>query len=288
MSAGSSWQRAGIVAATVTLGAVSLGAGSAPAFDGPPQEIRTFTGTTPGAIEEALAELQRDPTRSSLAANRSRTAASLQSGAGTAETTPSAEATPSVEGNAAAETTPTDRVEVRTVTETVEIPAPAEQRVDDPALAAGTVTAAQQAAPGTATVTTQISTVNGVETARTELSRVTVREPVPGVVHVGTKPALRSQGSRVFFDDEEFGVNWDGLAYCESTNNPKAEYHPSGYPSTFGLFQFDLETWQSVDGVGNPADATPEEQLLRAKLLYAKRGLEPWLCASAAGGPPPA
>ena len=96
----------------------------------------------------------------------------------------------------------------------------------------------------------------------------------------------RWQGSRVFFHDTEFGVNWDGLAYCESTNNPKAVNNPAGFLSTYGLFQFDLPTWQSVGGSGNPGDASPEEQLQRAKVLYKQRGLEPWLCGYAASGPP--
>ena len=98
--------------------------------------------------------------------------------------------------------------------------------------------------------------------------------------------AATSSGSRVFFHDTEFGVNWDGLAYCESTNNPNAVNNPSGYLSTYGLFQFDLPTWASVGGSGNPGDASPEEQLVRAKLLYQSRGLEPWLCGYAASGPP--
>ena len=62
-------------------------------------------------------------------------------------------------------------------------------------------------------------------------------------MHVGTKSTLDVQGGRVFFHDTEFGVNWDGLAYCESTNNPKAVNNPAGFLSTYGLFQFDLPTW---------------------------------------------
>ena len=58
--------------------------------------------------------------------------------------------------------------------------------------------------------------------------------------------------------------------------NPSA-----GYP-TYGLFQFDLPTWASVGGSGNPVDASPQEQLMRAKLLYQSRGLGPWACAYAA------
>jgi hypothetical protein len=48
------------------------------------------------------------------------------------------------------------------------------------------------------------------------------------------------------------------------------------------MFQFDLPTWASVGGSGNPIDASPQEQLMRAKLLYQSRGLEPWACRDAA------
>jgi hypothetical protein len=140
--------------------------------------------------------------------------------------------------------------------------------------------------PGKAQVVTQVTTVNGVETERKELSRTTVAEPIPSITHVGSMSTLDWQGSRVFFHDTEFGVNWDGMAYCESTNNPKAVNNPAGYLSTYGLFQFDVPTWASVGGSGNPLDASPEEQLIRAKLLYQSRGLEPWLCGYAASGPP--
>jgi uncharacterized protein YabE (DUF348 family) len=177
------------------------------------------------------------------------------------------------------------RVAVNTVTETVPLPVP-DQQVDDPALDKGTTVVAAAGTAGQQQVVSQVTTTNGVETGRQEVSRTTITESTPNQVHVGSKSTLDVQGSRVFFHDTEFGVNWDGLAYCESTNNPNAVNNPAGYLSTYGLFQFDLPTWASVGGSGNPGDATPEEQLVRAKLLYQSRGLEPWLCGYAASGPP--
>jgi len=177
------------------------------------------------------------------------------------------------------------RVSVTTSADTVDI-APADQQVDDPNLDKGSTAVAQLGVPGKAQVVTQVTTVNGVETERKELSRTTVAEPTASITHVGRKSTLDWQGSRVFFHDTEFGVNWDGMAFCESTNNPTAVNNPAGYLSTYGLFQFDLPTWASVGGSGNPLDASPEEQLIRAKLLYQSRGLEPWLCGYAASGPP--
>lgn len=72
----------------------------------------------------------------------------------------------------------------------------------------------------------------------------------------------------------------DVLAGCESGTGP----HDSGDPTAvnprnhahFGLFQFDLETWGSVGGTGNPAQATRDEQYRRATTLLEDRGTQPW------------
>lgn len=74
---------------------------------------------------------------------------------------------------------------------------------------------------------------------------------------------------------------WAALADCESSGDPQA-VDPSG--TYFGLYQFDLSTWQANGGTGNPAAATPAEQLRVAKLLQARRGWSPWpACARKLG-----
>jgi LysM repeat protein len=65
---------------------------------------------------------------------------------------------------------------------------------------------------------------------------------------------------------------WSKVAACESGGNPRA-VNPAGY---YGLFQFDRQTWRSVGGSGNPANASAGEQVMRAKRLYAQRGASPW------------
>ncbi|TDW17509.1 transglycosylase family protein [Kribbella kalugense] len=65
---------------------------------------------------------------------------------------------------------------------------------------------------------------------------------------------------------------WAKVANCESSGNPRA-VNGAGY---YGLFQFDLQTWRSVGGSGNPTQASAAEQLMRAKKLYAQRGASPW------------
>ena len=147
----------------------------------------------------------------------------------------------------------------------------------------GTSKVVQQGKPGTELVTYRVTSVNGRQTAKVESGRTTVAAPVGTITHIGTKTTFTYVGNEVFTNDTSFGVNWDGLANCESTHNPKAiNANPSAGLPTYGLFQFDLPTWASVGGSGNPMDATPEEQLMRAKLLFQQRGLEPWACRDAA------
>jgi uncharacterized protein YabE (DUF348 family) len=275
--------------------------------------------TTADTVDEALRQLGQDPSTFELSADRSReipltgltvtannlhtvalsdagaAAVSVQSGARTvgdllAGQNITLAATDTVTPDVATAVTDglqvtVTRIAVTTLNETVDVP-PTDQQIDDPAIDKGTSVVAVAGTPGKQDVVTQVTTTNGVETARQEVSRTTVTEPTPNQVHVGSKSTLDVQGSRVFFHDTEFGVNWDGLAFCESTNNPHAVNNPAGYLSTYGLFQFDLPTWATVGGSGTPGDASPEEQLMRAKLLYQSRGLEPWLCGYAASGPP--
>lgn len=44
----------------------------------------------------------------------------------------------------------------------------------------------------------------------------------------------------------------------------------------YGAYQFDLPTWASVGGRGNPAAAAPLEQDYRAVVLLRRRGPSPW------------
>ncbi len=68
-------------------------------------------------------------------------------------------------------------------------------------------------------------------------------------------------------------AGWEALRFCESTDNYRA-VNPSGRYR--GAYQFDLPTWESVGGTGDPAEASPSEQDARARELYARRGHSPW------------
>lgn len=96
------------------------------------------------------------------------------------------------------------------------------------------------------------------------VSRWLERKPLPRPTH---KPVARPHLTVVP------PLNWHGLALCESTDNPHAADPSQTY---FGLYQFDILTWRSVGGRGNPADASRAEQTFRARILFGMRGRTPW------------
>lgn len=68
------------------------------------------------------------------------------------------------------------------------------------------------------------------------------------------------------------GGNLASIRACESGGN-YATNTGNGY---YGAYQFDQQTWNSVGGSGNPANASPAEQDARANALIAQRGTSPW------------
>lgn len=83
--------------------------------------------------------------------------------------------------------------------------------------------------------------------------------------------------------DEEFSergrrepteTQWHELRMCESTNT----YEVNTGNGFYGAYQFDYTTWFTVGGEPDTrADmARPEEQDARARLLFSRRGSQPW------------
>ncbi|MFJ9559758.1 ubiquitin-like domain-containing protein [Streptomyces fuscichromogenes] len=140
------------------------------------------------------------------------------------------------------------------------------RRTADPTLFKGTEVVERAGRPGLRRVTFYLRSVNGVrQKPRRETSEV-VREPRAQLVRVGTKPHPDSvKGAD--------GLNWHGLAACESGGRPHAVDASGTYG---GLYQFDTHTWHSLGGSGRPQDASAEEQTFRAKKLYVSRGTTPW------------
>jgi peptidoglycan hydrolase-like protein with peptidoglycan-binding domain len=69
------------------------------------------------------------------------------------------------------------------------------------------------------------------------------------------------------------------IAQCESGGDITA-VSPSGQYR--GKYQFSQETWESLGGTGDPAEAEESVQDTLAAQLYAERGLAPWPACSAA------
>jgi uncharacterized protein YabE (DUF348 family) len=137
----------------------------------------------------------------------------------------------------------------------------------DPTLLEGTRKVTTQGVNGLREVTHLLTYLDGRAASSREIAvRVLVRA-VDQVVLVGTKPA--PSGPVPAYG----GLNWAGLAQCESGGDPQA-VNPAG--PYYGLYQFDLGTWQSNGGTGNPIDASPEEQTRVAYNLYQARGRAPW------------
>ncbi|MBT2472216.1 DUF348 domain-containing protein, partial [Streptomyces sp. ISL-66] len=142
----------------------------------------------------------------------------------------------------------------------------ATEKVKDPALFAGTEVVERSGRPGARRVTYGLRTVNGVRQKPRRIAEETVREPVTQLVKVGTRPLPSSVAGAD-------GLDWGALARCESGGRPGAT-DPSG--TYGGLYQFDVQTWQSLGGSGRPQDAPGQEQTYRAKKLYVQRGASPW------------
>jgi len=192
------------------------------------------------------------------------------------------------------------RIATTTVTEEVEVPQPADQQVEDDSVDAGTSNVTQQGAPGKDSVTYQVVTTNGQQTAKNEASRTPITAAQPTIITVGTKeaPVVRSSSSSSSGGSSSSsssssgssssapassgssGINWDAIANCESTNNWSINTG-NGY---YGGLQFDSGTWLSNGGgqYAPRADlATREQQIAIAENTAASRGTSPWACGGA-------
>lgn len=75
-------------------------------------------------------------------------------------------------------------------------------------------------------------------------------------------------------------VNWDAIAQCESGGD-WAINTGNGY---FGGLQFKLSTWRANGGMGNPANATREQQIAVAERILVSQGIGAWpVCGKHAG-----
>ena len=83
----------------------------------------------------------------------------------------------------------------------------------------------------------------------------------------------RQQSDSGSGSDVEIPPELQRIAQCESGGNPRAVSSDGKYR---GKYQFDLETWRSIGGTGDPADAPESTQDRLALKLYRQRGTAPW------------
>ncbi len=296
-------------------------------IDGQQRQVWT-TATT---VEEALAELGQNPGAYALSADRSREvpldglavtaetifatsltdgatpAANLQSSANTVgellkekgitlgplDTVSPAAETPLSEGLAVVVT----RVAQTQVTEQVPVAQPADQQVEDANLDEGSSNVTQEGAAGTDSVTYQVTTTNGAQTAKTEVSRTAVTPAQPKIIAVGTKPVVHRRPAarirpaaarRAAVPPAPPRRPPPAPAASTGTGSPTASPPTTG-PSTpgngyYGGLQFDLGTWASGGGLAyasRPDLATREQQIAVAENVAASRGTSPWACGYA-------
>lgn len=165
-----------------------------------------------------------------------------------------------------------DRIQTgdQTVTEAIQ---PTVRYVDDPNSYQGVEKVVSAGSAGSKTVTYSVTTKNGAEVSRTEVSSTVTQEATEKVVSRGTKakPAAASVAS---------GSVWDALAKCESGGNWAIN---TGNGFTGGL-QFLTSTWLAYGGgayAPTAAGATREEQIEIAKKVQARSGWGAWPACTA-------
>jgi len=68
------------------------------------------------------------------------------------------------------------------------------------------------------------------------------------------------------------GSTWDCIKEKESGGN----YAETSNPTYRGAYQMGYDEWAAMGGTGDPAAAPPAEQDMRAQMLQAQRGWQPW------------
>ncbi len=167
-------------------------------------------------------------------------------------------------------------------------------------LSEGETKVATAGVDGVVRTTYEVTTVGGKEVSRTPVAQVVVTQKVDEVVLVGTGAAKKQEskpdqsqgqgqtqapsessggsggsasGGSAGGNDGSVGDDvWAKLAQCESGGDPKTNTGNGFY----GMYQFTLETWQSLGGTGYPHEADAATQTAMAKKLQAQAGWGQW------------
>ncbi|SMG32353.1 Uncharacterized conserved protein YabE, contains G5 and tandem DUF348 domains [Corynebacterium pollutisoli] len=166
-----------------------------------------------------------------------------------------------------------------TTTESFELPA---EYIDDPESLEGTETIVEAGTPGTREVTTRVTTVNGVESAREKVAEHEVAPATAARIARGTKAAPAAP-SAAAAPSVAGGSVWDTLAQCESGGN-WAINTGNGYQ---GGLQFSPSTWAAYGGTAYAPTAnlaTREQQIAIAEKTLAGQGWGAWPACTAKMG----
>ena len=172
-------------------------------------------------------------------------------------------------------------------------------------LSEGETKVATAGVDGVVRTTYEVTTVGGKEVSRTPVAQIVVTQKVDEVILVGTGAAKKQEskpdqsqsqeqsqaqsqgqapapsqsaggsasGGSAGTNDGSVGDDvWAKLAQCESGGNP-ATNTGNGF---YGMYQFTLETWQSLGGTGYPYEADAATQTAMAKKLQAQAGWGQW------------
>ena len=179
-------------------------------------------------------------------------------------------------------------------------------------LSEGETKVATAGVDGVVRTTYEVTTVGGKEVSRTPVAQVVVTQKVDEVVLVGTGAAKKQEskpdqsqgqsqsqgqaqsqgqgqtqapsessggsggsasGGSAGTTGGEVGDDvWAQLAQCESGGRPETNTGNGFY----GMYQFTLETWQSLGGTGYPHEADAATQTAMAKKLQAQSGWGQW------------
>lgn len=96
---------------------------------------------------------------------------------------------------------------------------------------------------------------------------------VDGIIGPQTLKALGVNPDAVQTQAASTGVVLQRIARCESGGDPTAVSASGRYR---GKYQFDLATWRSIGGTGDPAAAPEADQDALATKLLARDGKTPW------------
>ncbi len=154
------------------------------------------------------------------------------------------------------------RVTVKPKRETVELKPPVKTQKNDEWMLDQEQTV-ESGAPGKADQQVEYIYRDGKYSERKVITSKTLVEPKPRVVRKGTRA----------YPEDDTGLNWEALAQCESGGNPRAVSSGGKY---HGLYQFNVDMWQRMGGIGLPSQATPREQTYRAIRLYKRAGADQW------------